>query len=124
MGFLLVLLLSPSLITTTSRREVITSRHGVVATDDGRSSLIERNVLCEGGVDATVAVTLCLGVVSPASSGIGGRAFMVFRSANGKAQAFNMRESASILAYQRNSTRGSIIEDQPHIHREVGELAA
>ncbi|XP_074349557.1 glutathione hydrolase 2-like [Apium graveolens] len=104
-GFLLVLLLFPSLITTTSRREVITSRHGAVATDDGRSSLIGRNVLREGGhvVDATVSATLCLGVVSPASSGIGGGAFMVFRSANGKAQAFNMRESAPMLTSQETT---------------------
>ncbi|KAL8098265.1 hypothetical protein AgCh_031142 [Apium graveolens] len=40
------------------------------------------------------------GVVSPASSGISGGAFMVFRSANGKAQAFDMRESAPMLASQ------------------------
>lgn len=101
-AFLLVLLLSPSFITATSRREVITARHGAVATDDGRCSLIGRNVLREGGhaVDATVAAALCLGVVSPASSGIGGGAFMVFRSANGKSQAFDMRESAPMLASQ------------------------
>ncbi|KAL8110712.1 hypothetical protein AgCh_026451 [Apium graveolens] len=101
-AFLLVLLLSPSHIAATSRREVITARHGAVATDDGRCSLIGRNVLREGGhaVDATVAAALCLGVVSPASSGIGGGAFMVFRSANGKAQAFDMRESAPMLASQ------------------------
>ncbi|KAK1371713.1 Glutathione hydrolase [Heracleum sosnowskyi] len=102
-AFLLVLLLSPSLIfAATSRREVITAWHGAVATDDGRCSLIGRNVLREGGhaVDATVAAALCLGVVSPASSGIGGGAFMVFRSANGKVQAFDMRENAPMLASQ------------------------
>ncbi|KAK9163082.1 hypothetical protein Syun_003984 [Stephania yunnanensis] len=56
------------------RREIITSRHGAVATDDGRCSRIGRNVLREGGhaVDATVAAVLCLGVVSAASSGLGG----------------------------------------------------
>lgn len=101
-AFLLVLLLSPSFITAASRREVISAHHGAVATDDGRCSLIGRNVLREGGhaVDATVAAALCLGVVSPASSGIGGGAFMVFRSANGKAQAFDMRESAPMMASQ------------------------
>ncbi|XP_060215525.1 glutathione hydrolase 1-like [Lycium barbarum] len=78
------------------RREVIKANHGVVATDDGRCSRIGRDVLKEGGhaVDAAVAAALCLGVVSPASSGIGGGAFMLVRSADGKAQAFDMRETA------------------------------
>lgn len=106
---LLVLLISLSSITaslnkapTKSRREVITASHGVVATDDGRCSIIGRNVLREGGhaIDATVAAALCLGVVSPASSGIGGGTFMLVRSANGTAQAFDMRESAPMLASQ------------------------
>ncbi|KAM3235940.1 glutathione hydrolase 1 isoform X1 [Capsicum annuum] len=78
------------------RREVIKANHGVVATDDGRCSRIGRDVLREGGhaVDAAVAAALCLGVVSPASSGIGGGAFMLIGSADGKAQAFDMRETA------------------------------
>lgn len=78
------------------RREIIKARHGAVATDDGRCSTIGRDVLREGGhaVDAAVAAALCLGVVSPASSGIGGGAFMLIRTADGKAQAFDMRETA------------------------------
>ncbi|XP_077213291.1 gamma-glutamyl transpeptidase 1 isoform X1 [Tasmannia lanceolata] len=82
------------------RREIITATHGVVATDDGRCSRIGRNVLREGGhaIDASVAAALCLGVVSPASSGLGGGAFMLLRSASGKAQAFDMRETAPLLA--------------------------
>ncbi|KAL8089131.1 hypothetical protein AgCh_038781 [Apium graveolens] len=105
-AFLLILLFSPSLITATSRREGITTCHGAVATDDGRRSLIGRNMLREGGhaIDATVVSALYLGVVSPASSGIGGGAFMVFKSANGNAQAFNMRESAPMLASQASSS--------------------
>ncbi|XP_059643374.1 glutathione hydrolase 1-like [Cornus florida] len=87
---------------TKSRREVITANHGVVATDDGRCSRIGRDVLREGGhaVDASVAAALCLGVVSPASSGIGGGAFMLVRSTSGKVQAFDMRETAPMLASQ------------------------
>ncbi|PKA51589.1 Gamma-glutamyltranspeptidase 1 [Apostasia shenzhenica] len=82
------------------RREVILSRHGAVATDDLRCSRIGRDVLKEGGhaVDATVASALCLGVVSSASSGIGGGAFMLLRLANGKAQAFDSRETAPLHA--------------------------
>lgn len=99
------------------RRELIVANHGVVATDDGRCSKIGRNVLREGGnaVDASVAATFCLGVVSPASSGIGGGAFMVLRSSNGMAQAFDMREVAPLLAsenmYGNNSalkTKGAL----------------
>nr|POE44763.1 gamma-glutamyltranspeptidase 1 [Quercus suber] len=57
-------------------------------------------VLREGGhaVDASVASALCLGVVSPASSGIGGEAFMLLRLSSGKAQAFDMRETAPLKA--------------------------
>ncbi|KAI8011727.1 Glutathione hydrolase 2 [Camellia lanceoleosa] len=61
---------------------------------------IGRDVLREGGhaVDASVAVALCLGVVSPASSGIGGGAFMLLRLANGTTEAFDMRETAPMKA--------------------------
>lgn len=83
-----------------NRREVIFGRHAAVATDDGRCSRIGVRVLREGGhaVDASVAAAFCLGVVSPASSGIGGGAFMLVRLASGEAQAFNMRETAPLLA--------------------------
>ncbi|GMI98064.1 gamma-glutamyl transpeptidase 1 [Hibiscus trionum] len=85
---------------TKRRREEIVARRGAVATDDGRCSKIGADVLRVGGhaVDAAVAASLCLGVVSPASSGIGGGAFMLLREANGKAQAFDMRETAPFKA--------------------------
>ncbi|KAL5758348.1 hypothetical protein ACOSP7_020959 [Xanthoceras sorbifolium] len=87
---------------TKNRREVIVARHGVVATDDGRCSKIGMDVLRGGGhaVDASVATALCLGVVSPASSGIGGGAFMLVRLASGKTQALDMRETAPMQASQ------------------------
>ncbi|XP_068342113.1 glutathione hydrolase 1-like isoform X2 [Pyrus communis] len=83
-----------------SRPEVISVRHGAVATDDRRCSRIGKDVLREGGnaVDVSVAAALCLGVVSPASSGIGGGAFMLVRLASGEAHAFDMRETAPLLA--------------------------
>ncbi|PQQ00314.1 gamma-glutamyltranspeptidase 1 [Prunus yedoensis var. nudiflora] len=95
---------------TKKRREVISGRHAAVATDDGRCSRIGMHVLREGGhaVDASVAAAFCLGVVSPASSGIGGGAFMLIRPASGEAQAFDMRETAPLLAsenmYSSNTT--------------------
>ncbi|XP_039114395.1 LOW QUALITY PROTEIN: glutathione hydrolase 1-like [Dioscorea cayenensis subsp. rotundata] len=93
-----------------ARREEIISNYGVVATDMAKCSRIGRDVLKEGGhaVDAAVAAALCLGVVSPASSGIGGGAFMLLRLANGDAQAFDMRETApafsSMNMYGGNAT--------------------
>ncbi|KAI3747427.1 hypothetical protein L6452_09884 [Arctium lappa] len=82
------------------RREIITKQNGVVATDDGICSRIGRDVLLDGGnaIDASVAASFCLGVVSPASSGIGGGAFMLVRLADGTTKAFDMRETAPILA--------------------------
>lgn len=71
--------------------------------DRGRCSRIGRDVLREGGhaIHASVAAALCLGVVSPASSGIGGGGFMLIRSAsNGMTQAFDMRETAPLLSSQ------------------------
>lgn len=78
------------------RRQSITAEHGAVATDHGLCSKIGRDVLAEGGhaVDAAVAATLCLGVVSPASSGIGGGAFMLVSLAGSEAEAYDMRETA------------------------------
>ncbi|KAL4199589.1 hypothetical protein AMTRI_Chr03g145660 [Amborella trichopoda] len=86
--------------TLINRKEVITKEHGVVAADDGRCSQIGSEILKRGGhaVDASVATALCLTVVSPASSGIGGGAMMLVRSANGSVQAFDMRETAPAAA--------------------------
>ncbi|KAM7259006.1 hypothetical protein ACFE04_014747 [Oxalis oulophora] len=104
--FIIVFLSSALVIPTSSlnnengntkrRPEVIVKNHGVVATDDGRCSKIGMSVLRQGGhaVDAAVAAALCLGVVSPASSGLGGGAFMIIRQANGNVQALDMRETA------------------------------
>ncbi|KAM2824108.1 hypothetical protein COP1_034054 [Malus domestica] len=85
---------------TKSKREVISVRHAAVATDDLRCSRIGIDVLREGGnaVDASVAAVLRLGVVNPASSGLGGGAFMFIRLASGEAHAFDMRETAPLLA--------------------------
>ncbi|MCL7047874.1 hypothetical protein MKW94_021856 [Papaver nudicaule] len=83
--------------------EVVESEHGVVAADDGRCSEIGVQMLREGGhaVDAAVATCLCLGVVYPMASGIGGGGFMVVRSAlTRKSQAFDSREIAPLAATQ------------------------
>ncbi|KAJ8766708.1 hypothetical protein K2173_005319 [Erythroxylum novogranatense] len=81
--------------------EIVESEQGVVAADDGRCSEIGASILRQGGhaVDAAVATALCVGVVNPMASGIGGGAFMIVRSSSTlKAQAFDMRETAPLAA--------------------------
>ncbi|CAH2075998.1 unnamed protein product [Thlaspi arvense] len=83
-----------------NKQQSIATYHGAVATDDGRCSEIGMNALRQGGnaVDASVAAALCLGVVSSASSGIGGGAFIVVKIADGKEIAYDCRETAPLRA--------------------------
>ncbi|GBG90657.1 hypothetical protein CBR_g51005 [Chara braunii] len=69
---------------------------GAVAADEPRCSNVGRDILSEGGsaVDAAIATALCLGVVHPMSSGIGGGGFMLVWLANGTAEVIDMREQA------------------------------
>ncbi|EOA16225.1 hypothetical protein CARUB_v10004367mg [Capsella rubella] len=81
--------------------DVVESENGIVAADDGRCSEIGASVLRRGGhaVDAAVATSLCVGVVNPMSSGIGGGAFLIVSSQiDSKAEAFDMRETAPLAA--------------------------
>lgn len=86
---------------------VVESEKGVVAADDGRCSEIGASMLRKGGhaVDAAVATALCVGVVNPMASGIGGGAFMIVRSSSTlQTQAFDMRETAPLLASEVNTS--------------------
>lgn len=57
-------------------------KHGAVATDHEVCSDMGLEILKQGGnaVDASVTVALCLGVANPASSGLGGGAFMLIHA--------------------------------------------
>lgn len=86
---------------TTVLGDAIESEKGVVAADDARCSEIGASVLRRGGhaVDAAVATTLCVGVVNPMSSGIGGGSFLIVTSTDdSKAEAFDMRETAPLAS--------------------------
>ncbi|XP_006353508.1 gamma-glutamyltranspeptidase 3 [Solanum tuberosum] len=83
--------------------DVVESEEAVVAADDGRCSKIGISMLKIGGhaVDAAVATALCLGVVNPMASGIGGGGFMVVRSSStSEVLAIDMRETAPLAASQ------------------------
>ncbi|GFS36224.1 gamma-glutamyl transpeptidase 4 [Actinidia rufa] len=90
--------------------DIVESDQAVVAADDGRCSEIGASVLRQGGhaVDAAVATALCLGVVNPMASGVGGGAFMIVRSSSlSQTLAFDMRETAPLASsqdmYENNS---------------------
>ncbi|CAA7031890.1 unnamed protein product [Microthlaspi erraticum] len=81
-------------------KQRIVKHQGAVATDDGRCSDVGMMTLRRGGnaVDAAVAASFCLGVLSPASSGLGGGAFMLVKEAGGKEIAYDSRETAPLKA--------------------------
>lgn len=81
---------------------VATSPTGVVAADHGGCSRMGAEQLRAGGnaVDAAVTTALCLGVVRPYASGLGGGAFILIRRANGTAEVVDAREEAPASAHE------------------------
>ncbi|XP_048321189.2 glutathione hydrolase 3 isoform X1 [Ziziphus jujuba] len=95
--------------------QIIESERGVVAADDGRCSEVGASVLRQGGhaVDAAVATALCLGVVSPMASGIGGGGFMIVRSSStSQTEAYDLRETAPLAASE------NMYDDNPNARLE------
>lgn len=64
-------------------------RNGAVAADHAVCSNLGTSILIKGGnaVDAAVATALCLGVANPASSGLGGGAFLLIHSSRAHHEA-------------------------------------
>lgn len=70
--------------------------HGSVSSDAENCSEIGEDILKKGGsaVDAAIATSLCLGVVCPESSGVGGGGFMLIQSPEGDVKVIDFREVA------------------------------
>lgn len=110
------------------RSRVVHGQRGAVATDEGRCSAIGRDVMAKRGgnaADACVAVALCLGVLNPVASGIGGGAFLLFRPSNSTAAiAFDFREVAPGAASQNMYSQNADLQLNGGLSVAVpGELA-
>ena len=83
-----------------SHRPLIMGRRGAVATNHPVATQAGLDVLRAGGtaVDATIAVSLMLGVVEPAMSGLGGDGFFNIHLAGGAGFCVNATGAAPLAA--------------------------
>jgi len=91
------------------------TRAGVVAADHLPGARAGADVLAEGGnaADAAVATALALGVVNPASSGIGGGGFaLVYVAAEDRVYAFDFREVAPAALRPESFVRDGAVDPQ------------
>src|SRR5947207_15976510 len=74
----------------------VRGKHAMIASVDVIASRIGADVMKRGGnaVDAAVAVAFVLAVTWPEAGNLGGGGFMLVRTADGKAEAIDYRETA------------------------------
>ena len=78
------------------------SRRGMVVTSQVDAASAGRLMLAKGGnaIDAAVATAFALSVTQPFSSGLGGGAFVLIRTADGETIALDARETAPSKAHR------------------------
>ena len=97
---LLVLIATCSIVCVQAGAPPVRSTTGMVISASDIASQVGARVLQDGGnaVDAAVATAFALAVTHPSAGNIGGGGFLLFRSANGEAAAYDFRETAPARA--------------------------
>jgi gamma-glutamyltranspeptidase/glutathione hydrolase len=110
-AFAALLLLLPLAAGAASQKPAL-GRHGMVVTSQAEATRAGHALLAAGGnaVDAAVAAAFALAVVQPFSAGVGGGAFVLIRTADGRAVALDARETAPAAATADMFTRPGVAE--------------
>src|SRR5437762_9978410 len=100
------------------------ARHGMVSSTSDIASRVGVEIMKKGGnaVDAAVAVAFALAVSWPEAGNLGGGGFMLVRTADGKAEAIDYRETAP-AASSRNmylDASGNVTKDSTVGYRASG----
>ena len=97
---LLLVALSFSVPSFAGPAQVVRARRGMVVSQSALASEAGARALQDGGnaVDAAVATAFALAVTHPSAGNIGGGGFLLLRTADGQAQAYDFREKAPAAA--------------------------
>ena len=97
---------------------------GMVVSTSAIASRVGAEMISRGGnaVDAAVATAFALAVTHPVAGNIGGGGFMIFRDAEGGADAYDFRETAPAAAHPAMFLRGGAYDSTLHheSHLSVG----
>ncbi|MDC0660882.1 gamma-glutamyltransferase [Leisingera sp. SS27] len=98
------------------RKPAVTSKNGLVTSQNRIASEIGANVLHQGGnaIDAAIATSFALGVVEPWMSGIGGGGYMVIRR--------RQDDCAQVVDFGMRAPAGLLTTDYPVIGGKASDL--